>query len=802
MIKPSYPKLISKKSTNSTPVKPSTAGSINRRKSLSHDYDYKSEYSYNLNEVFEITQTPDARPFSVNVIKYKRNSNAFCDNELDHYDKDLDEFEIGLENTYQSSFLKINGEWEKYQKYLENISICAIQKDSKLGNCIIRGIIGLTKTFKKLSKNINEGPLEAKSTNYKEKSSQTEKEKVPEPRFCSSPELESLKELQSKLKNIRFSRITGQLCDLYDSLCQMHTDIPSPTDTPDLIKFDSEEAAKELEKDVEELRNELTIKLVKKKVIKKTLDKECQVERIQKNTHREELLENILGEKELDLFKLKHKCEELLEERKKWQDKLEEHKNKSNEDENASQNEQEIEKLKEKIHELEYELRGQNINVDILKEKYERARSNFERIKKENGKLKEKLIGKRRKLQEIRENLFQTNVLWRIAEEKTKQIEYAWKVKYGSDFVYGEIDTNEIIKRYNLTKDQESDSEIKEEIGFEGALVGYDGKEIIMSFKDKDSGKATIQNYSNNLPDKEYYTENAGIVLQNNKEKIIIPPNKTENEYELKDSKVAKEEFSNSQKQNINRISQAKNISEIYSKNNWFQASGNTKDEKAQYNYGDTNNSFTNSLHTAKIDELAELAKIAAKKLILTLNQDQTKLFEDYKQIMEMRLSEYQKISKARPSHNKSASSGPPKLSHRSFQYSRLQKKNKKPRPSPIGDSMFSSMGTSLIHTSKVAENAKTFFYTENLKTEGNEEIPSLLISLFKGDEDYWSLSPTTRRLLGRCMEGHDSQFCGEDCEHLKRAMKIKTKYQGVLYPIKKKNVDTKLKNILIYKKK
>jgi len=60
---------------------------------------------------------------------------------------------------------------------------------------------------------------------------------------------------------------------------------------------------------------------------------------------------------------------------------------------------------------------------------------------------------------------------------------------------------------------------------------------------------------------------------------------------------------------------------------------------------------------------------------------------------------------------------------------------------------------------------------------------------LRKRDIDLEGLPPQIRIEILRSMEGHDEKRCGPECEHLKRAMMIKYKNRGKLYPIKKANV-------------
>lgn len=115
-------------------------------------------------------------------------------------------------------------------------------------------------------------PVEIKpKKRCRDNSSQTAtEEKTDKLAFCSTPELDSLKELSDKLQHFKFSRVTRKLCDLYDSIVKMHTDIPSPPDTPGGYNFDIGQATKLIEENINEFHKRLTVKMAKKNSLEDT----------------------------------------------------------------------------------------------------------------------------------------------------------------------------------------------------------------------------------------------------------------------------------------------------------------------------------------------------------------------------------------------------------------------------------------------------------------------------------------------------------------------------------------------------
>lgn len=91
----------------------------------------------------------------------------------------------------------------------------------------------------------------------------------------------------------------------------------------------------------------------------------------------------------------------------------------------SNESEVELFQVKNKNSALEEELKQCKMRNVLLTEKIAQYDKHVKAIKGEMEILSVKLVGKRNKLQTIRDNLFQSTIHWRICEEKLKQIEEA-----------------------------------------------------------------------------------------------------------------------------------------------------------------------------------------------------------------------------------------------------------------------------------------------------------------------------------------------------------------------------------------
>ena len=160
--------------------------------------------------------------------------NLFYNQELARISKELDIKEIEIKN----AVTPINN-YEIYHRYLENLAICVKQKDPVLSNCIFRGITGTNKSHKKLQKSLQLNSLEISKIKepvklYRENLTQTyEGPPVTVASPDISKEINYIKGLVKRVSKLKAPKIIQSLYDLHESLCKLHTDIPTPTKTPE-----------------------------------------------------------------------------------------------------------------------------------------------------------------------------------------------------------------------------------------------------------------------------------------------------------------------------------------------------------------------------------------------------------------------------------------------------------------------------------------------------------------------------------------------------------------------------------------
>ena len=248
--------------------------------------------------------------------------------ELNIIEKKLDSKEIEFKNFYYSEN-SYHIEVKNYLDYLNEIVLCLRSKDSKLSKIISRGVVGCEKALKKSNFKPNfETPKKTLSilTIKQDSFSQTEPENIPEfnLRFCSTPELESIKQLSGTLKKIKVSRITGQLCDLYESLNKMYTDIPELSESPEPQDLEYSNPNRIMNIHLNAMRKNLgnLINNTKLDFNKKTCDKGSQNDILISSLPEVKALENLVHEKEFEVAKIKKKFEAAASEKKALEENI------------------------------------------------------------------------------------------------------------------------------------------------------------------------------------------------------------------------------------------------------------------------------------------------------------------------------------------------------------------------------------------------------------------------------------------------------------------------------------------------
>jgi hypothetical protein len=411
---------------------------------------------------YDIPMSLDLQNSSVSTSPTKTDFSLYRDIIL--IEKKLDAKEIELKNLSSYENFSLECDFRYYLEYLNEICLCIRQKDAKLTKSLLRGIVGCERILKKISLRQPEISLKVspvkliKTDNF----SQTDNEPILDKplRFCSTPELESIKQLQGTLKKIKVSRITRQLCDLYDSLSQMYTDIPEPTQSPEPedTEYANPKRIMHLHLNVIKKNINNLLSSTKNELNKKFQEKSCQDDFPSSSTVQVKTLETMLREKESEVTKYKKKYESTSSEKKELEEKMTKINNFYNEvSKQHNQIEIEAVKLKTQNQSSEVLIAALEKNNKFIHDKLDGKTSKLVKAKVRIKELKDMIVRKQQKLYKLQDDLYNVNISWRIAEEKLFEIEKTWERKMGSKFEHRSIDVELLTSRYMIKKDQLDD---------------------------------------------------------------------------------------------------------------------------------------------------------------------------------------------------------------------------------------------------------------------------------------------------------------------------------------------------------
>lgn len=451
---------------------------------------------------FELSSSVDLTTNSFTPAK--QDSNIL--KEISMIDKKLDSKEIELKNTKLSECINLEIELKNYINYLSEISLCVKQKDSKLSKSLLRGIIGCERVANKILSRLNffnaQKLLVAKILKT-DNGSQTDHYKYEEPvlKFCSTPELESIKQLGSTLKKFKVSCLTGQLNELYDSLSRMYTDIPEATASPEPPDLEMSTPANIMNMHLKVIKKNLSNFLSANKLdsLKSFEAKACQDDFPSFPTTQSRVLETTVQEKELELKKTKKKYQAVAEEKKTMENTIKKMKTFYAEVEKRH-NEIEIEavKLKSKNSHSESLIEAQAKKIKFLEQKLEKKTKKLHKAKLRIEELKGIIIKKQEHLHKISNELFDITIKFRINEEKLFQIEKAWERKIGKKFEQREVDYQTIINRYKIEKDcldEETFAKLKDEIQSDISANEYPDADSFITFEKSHEEILNIENF-------------------------------------------------------------------------------------------------------------------------------------------------------------------------------------------------------------------------------------------------------------------------------------------------------------------
>ena len=402
------------------------------------------------------------------VIQHHQSPEIQFFRDLTFIERKLDKCEISFKNSLKPSTCPLFQEMQFYLDYLSNISASIKSKDLRLSKSIGRGLIGVERSFNKMVQRINHDKATISSLQKPQKTEvsvqtvQEKSEKVDEESEV-LPELENFKQLVVGLKKIKMSRITGQLLELYESLCQMHTEIPELTAMPDPHTRDtSPEAIMLMHLNV--IKNHVfhILSDPKPEPIRTSLEKSTQAEFIVSQIPEVRVLEKSIYSKDQEILKIKEKIGNFEEERFGLQDKIKKMQNFYKEVE-KQQYEHEIETvhLKGKFQHSEVVIVAQEKRILWFDGKLVKKTEKLVRAKLRIDELKKIIVKKQKDMSKLQDELWDSKISWKICEEKLIDIESAWERKTGRRYEYKTIDVGVLISKYGIVKEEFEDSKEK-----------------------------------------------------------------------------------------------------------------------------------------------------------------------------------------------------------------------------------------------------------------------------------------------------------------------------------------------------
>ena len=368
----------------------------------------RTESTFNIKDGIEILESLEFSKFSKHN---KINIDSYVSKEISKLEKELDTSEI---NMYGAT-INCEQEFRIYKLFLEKVSMLAGKKDSKLGNILIRGLTGCEKAFKKLNIQIRaEMPKKPDKQNNLKKEAFTQTIFIEQPEILpensNSLEIDAFKSLSGAFKNIKVSRISNQLVNLYNSLNEINTDIPSPSESPELEMPEFKLSPKTAKVQLTFIRQNIG-KILKGTEVKKLgIPKEVQTDFDRK---RKTLvaLENMNEEKELDIFKLRSKFSSLKHQKEKLEESLLRSNNMCSEFERKiAANDMELTHLRHDNSGLLEKVKEYEENAQKYQSEIDEADKKIEYFKEIIRKLKQSMRKKGAELQQSLSLLYNTQV--------------------------------------------------------------------------------------------------------------------------------------------------------------------------------------------------------------------------------------------------------------------------------------------------------------------------------------------------------------------------------------------------------
>ncbi|CAG9314218.1 unnamed protein product [Blepharisma stoltei] len=779
-----------------------TADSFTKSRIHSRDL---SEFSNSFDMTYSNTShTPTSRQnYDLMYLKeYKQ-----IEGELDKDEIDMKTYNFSDKYDYENAAKEFNA----YFRFLENLGYLTKKKDQRLSASLFRGLLGVEKTFKKLisqeSTHIKPAVIEPKKKiKLKEISTQTQEIIIDDTIAMTEEELETLKKLRMKLEKIKFSKISLRLCDLYDSLIKINTEIPELSFEPETVEFESLNIIRDLETNVKQFQSGIKNRL-SQLWAKKVFDIECQTEFIEQ-TSQAIIPDNKYEDLEIQIGHLRQRYDRVVHDKSK----LEEEFHRNNlicQDIAKRYNDLEKESFtyEEKKKYLEDAIKLLRQKITDLSENLNRKRKKKIIIKKKIEDLNVILTGKRTRLNHLLNDIYQIKIHWRVSQEKLHQIMEAWEKTTGVPFDFN-VNIDQIIEKYNIKK---SDSEASIHLSDDDEVEKIGPQKEVKSIK---------KNKKISSPESSGLSQEESISSEENKNSAEIPEKigksrriqrRTRKFAQTQPEKLASRQNTNESTRHSEEKKIIKKPSKIFSTPTSKEGNLNADSNKLATPHHE-NNLNTSKLLSKRIirEESAEICQNTPSTFentnsrliespedlfISSLNENQLQLYLKLKEQLENDAL-YKKQQKLL--HNSKWTQYTCEFTTlytpRSRSKSRSISRPKRPYTRAEGDTLFVGNPKVLIHKPAILDNFN-IEYQGNLDPAKAKKLRGIgmLISIFKGDPDFEFLSPNIKKEMIKCLDGHDDKRCSEECIHLKRVLQVRARSRGVPYPIKTSSIDADL---------
>lgn len=650
-----------------------------------------------------------------------------------------------------------------------------------------------------------------------------------------------LSDILQRLESLTNNRMTTRLIDIYRSLNKMYTEVPLPSEMPEMNNFEPDKIVDEIQQNLCEVHREIANYVAKRSLTRNKWEIGVQCDMRSEHEKENDIMLNIAKEKELENLRLSNSVKKYLIEIDSLKDLLAKEQLRNN-------------ALEEQLSILDFSLRASKSKENKSQETAESTKITLkETLKKFDQQMKILRMFKsdmkttESQMQKIYntllqwdDELFETKVNYRMAEEKLKQIEKAYTEKVGKAFEYDPVTREEMIQKYNILKRQFDfpwmgtlkQKQLEREAIDTGETVKKEDDFIHAYFESNRSSSQYSSDHQSSNHNSRKGSMVPGIVYQPpsrpqlSTSRVDVYSRKTiPREFSTQEFKEDSHERGHGDRVGVDyrgRNSVSPDVS-ILSSNIGEKKVGTIgriiereeedsryKFDRPRYNHNETLESVMEYGNMSTIESRVSLGNYENSESKCTveireLNKDEVMaLLNSGKQLEEEEIKLIQRWIKK--SYDKFASYLPPDLRKMLFMIKKVESKlelakkawlvsrNSKDTQDPIHGVGTVTEASSLQSSSDNKEREPASSHKRRSKTTGpagnfglgstspfsaNKRSPrsSVLEELYEGEH------PSIRKLINKIMMGHDSR-CGVECLHLKRVMALKAKYRGKPYPV------------------